>query len=203
MQSYFVRIGALAEIQSAWGPNGVERDSRVILRTAAGLQLGLVLGPSREFSSDEASSAEASSAEASSAEASSAEATGTRILRSTTDQDELLIGRLSRHKRTAVERCREALTSSGSKSTLLDIDQMLDGGTLVMHFLGEVDQVAESITKQIAEEYESVIRTRHFAKLLRDGCGPDCGTGAGCSTGSCSGCNAAACTDRIGATRNQ
>jgi len=193
MQSYFVRIGALAEIQSARGPDGVERDSRVILRTAAGLQLGLVLGPSQQLPSFEASAPKASGAGAS-----SAETTAAHILRSTTDEDELLIGRLNRHKRTAVERCREALASSGSKSVLLDIDQMLDGGILVMHFLGEVDQTAESITKQIAEEYESVVRTRHFAKLLRDGCGPDCGTGAGCSTGSCTGCNAAACTDRIG-----
>jgi len=76
---------------------------------------------------------------------------------------------------------------------LLDVDQLLDGGTLIMHFLGPVDEIAESVTKEIAERYESVVRTRHFAKLLRDGCGPGCGTesGRGCGE-SCSGCSAAA-----------
>ncbi len=60
----------------------------------------------------------------------------TQILRITTAEDELLIRRLSRHKKQAVEQCRDALAESGSQSILLDIDQMLDGGTLIMHFLG-------------------------------------------------------------------
>ena len=171
MQSYFVRIGSLAEVHAVRGPADIDRNCRVIVRTPAGLQLGQVLGPcddSIKYSID-----------------------SPKILRSTTSEDELLIRRLNRHKRQAIEKCRRAIAQSGSKSVLLDVDQMLDGGTLVMHFLGPVDRAAESITKQIADEYESVVQTRHFAKLLRDGCGPDCGSGSGCSTGGCTGCSSA------------
>jgi hypothetical protein len=75
---------------------------------------------------------------------------------------------------------------------LLDVDQLFDGGTLIMHFLGPVDAIAETVTREIADRYESVVRSRHFSKLLRDGCGPDCGTekGGGCGT-SCAGCSVA------------
>jgi hypothetical protein len=191
MQFYFVRIGALAEVHVAAGAGGWQREARVIVRTSQGLQLGSVVAgcqPSLESPGDRQP--------------------GPQILRMATAEDELLIRRLERGKRQAVEKCRAALADSGSRSLLLDIDQSLDGGVVVMHFLGGVDAIAESITKTIAEEYETVIRSRHFAKLLRDGCGPDCGTDrgtspegeskqGGCGTGSCSGCGlAVACQDR-------
>ncbi len=172
MSLYFVRIGSLAEVQAALGSVAIERDSRVIVRTRLGLQLAHVLAPCREPITDEQELP--------------------TILRITTDEDELLIRRLNRHKREAVESCRESLKKSGSKSILLDVDQLLDGGTLIMHFLGDVDQAAQTVTNSIVEDYESVVRTRHFAKLLRDGCGPDCGAGGACTSGSCSGCIATA-----------
>ncbi len=171
MQSYFVRIGALAEVRAASGPIGLTRDCRVIVRTGIGLQCGEIVGSCRQPPRRQTEIAS--------------------ILRTTTRDDERLIVRLDRNKPKAVEQCRHVLAQSGSQSVLLDIDQMLDGGTLVLHFLGEVDQAAESITAKIVEQYESVIRTRQIAKLLRDGCGPDCGTGGGCETGTCSGCSLA------------
>jgi hypothetical protein len=70
----------------------------------------------------------------------------------------------------------------------VDVDQVFDGGTLIMHFLGPVDTIAESITKGIADRYESIVRSRHFAKLLREGCGPDCGTQLGGCEATCAGC---------------
>lgn len=148
------------------------RGQRVILRTARGLELGEVI---RECHASPQKS----------------KAARPRIVRPTTDQDELLISRLERHKRRAVEACRTALERSGSTAILLDVDQLFDGGTLVMHFLGPVDAIAQSITREVAEEYESIVRSRHFAKLLIDGCGPDCGNkDHGCA--SCAGC-AASC----------
>lgn len=171
MQTYFVRIGSLAEVHRARGPEGIERNRRVIVRMPAGLQLGQILGGCDDSMEHHAESC--------------------KILRQATNEDELLIRRLDRHKRQAIEKCRRAIADSGSESILLDVDQMLDGGTLVMHFLGPVDPTAEAITRKIADEYESVVQSRHFAKLLRDGCGPDCGSGAGCSTGGCAGCSAA------------
>ncbi|MDB4807655.1 hypothetical protein OAH22_02240 [bacterium] len=113
------------------------------------------------------------------------------VLRPTTNEDELLLRRLERHKREAVEACQTALAKSESQSVLLDVDQLFDGGTLVLHFLGSVDSLAESITREITERYESIVRTRHFSKLLTDGCGPNCGEQDGeCGSG-CGGCSVA------------
>ncbi len=173
MARYFVRIGSLAEIRSATGVAGLLRGQRLIVRTDRGVELAQLVGPCG-LATDQTGQSDA------------------RILRPTTEADELLIGRLDRHKRDAVEACREELSRSGSTALLLDVDQLFDGGTLVMHFLGPVDSVAQSITSKVAERYESIVRTRHFSKLLSDGCGPDCGTAKSdrCG-GSCAGCSAA------------
>lgn len=184
MPRYYVRIGALAEIHHADGPAGLQTGRRVIVRTHRGAELGQITAAVRQVEPLPPCS--------------------TRILRPTTDQDELLLKRLERHKRRAVEACRNSLREAGSASTLLDVDQIFDGGTLLMHFLGPVDEIAQSISQRIVEEYESVVRSRHFAKLLRDGCGPGCGTeqAAGCSgssqLGGCSQCGLSqACPPRL------
>ncbi|NND97173.1 MAG: hypothetical protein HKN47_07585 [Pirellulaceae bacterium] len=180
MHQFFLRLGSLAEIRRAHAVVVYPRSRRVVVRTARGLEIGEVVGrcdPSiGQNPLDQAEQDDCIT-----------------ILRATTEEDELLVRRLERHKRRAIESCREALVSAGSTATLLDVDQLLDGGTLVMHFLGPVDEIAQSITARVASEYESVVRSRHLAKLLRDGCGPDCGTsdGGGCGT-SCSGCSVAA-----------
>jgi hypothetical protein len=165
MSRYYVRIGAFAEIHDAEGPGGLAAAQRVILRTPRGVEVGQIVGLMRRVESKRPSSA--------------------RILRATTEQDELLLKRLERHKRRAIESCRASLRDSGSTSTLLDVDQLFDGGTLVLHFLGPIDEIAQSISQRIVEKYESVVRTRHFAKLLHDGCGPGCGTeeAMGCGGG--------------------
>lgn len=168
MHAVFLRIGSLAEIHAAGVSSPLPSGRRVIARTTRGVELACVVGPCRTPSATPLS---------------------TQVLRPTTDEDELLIRRLDRHKRRAVESCRAALRDAGSPVTLLDVDQLFDGGTLVMHFLGEVDQRAREITAAVASQYESVVQTRHFAKLISDGCGPDCGTeqGGGCS-GGCGSC---------------
>lgn len=181
MSRQFVRVGSLAEVHVASTADAVTRGRRVIVRTSRGVELGEVIGPCRadvQPIGDEI-----------------------RILRSTSPEDELLIRRLERHKREAVEACRDELCKSGSESILLDVDQLLDGGTLVMHFLGPVDEVAERVTAEVVERYESVVRSRHFAKLLRDGCGPDCGTSEGGCSGGCAGCSvASACKTPLATT---
>lgn len=167
MPSYFLRIGAFAEVHATRSSLELQRGNRLIVRTDRGVELAEVVGFCAEPARQSAIS----------------------VLRTTTEEDELLIRRLQRHKREAVEACRESLRESGSAATLLDVDQLFDGGTLVMHFLGAIDDAAAAATKKIVESYESIARTRHFAKLLKDGCGPDCGTkeGGGCGS-SCSGC---------------
>lgn len=168
MFTYFVRLGPLAELRAAVGGMRLPRDCRVIVRTSLGLQVGEIVGPCRAAEAD----------------------APPRILRATSAADELLVQRLGRHRRLAVQRCRAALAAGGSQSVLLDVEPVLDGTRVVLHFLGTIDEQAERLTAELVAEYESIVRTADFAALLEAGCGPDCGTGAGapCSNGQCSGC---------------
>ncbi len=171
MPLFFARIGALSEVRRAQSDSPLERGQRVIMRTQRGVEEGEIIGPAdpRKTGPD---------------------APPCRVLRRVTPEDELLIKRLCRHKADAVEACRAELVDRGSKSVLLDVDHLFDGGTLVMHFLGPIDETAQAITRDITKRYESVAKTREFAELLEAGCGPGCGTeeGAGCSTGGCASC---------------
>ncbi len=189
MSFHYLQIGALGDVylgQNSPGNNTAEYPyrCRVLVRTGRGVELATVIRrASEDFQSERLESA-----------------TIVRIVRKTTEEDELLIRRLQRHKREAVEAARAELGRSGSRSLLLDVDQVFDGGSLVMHFLGPVDEIAQSITAEVTEQYESIVRTRHFAKLLQEGCGPDCGTGeaGGCGTaGGCAGCAVKACKTAI------
>ena len=196
----YVRIGSLAELHLAECNSTLPRGRRVIVRTTRGVELGEVIRASTEGNPgfDDPESVGPSSAQrdskgdlewdGSAPPESTLAVPQARVLRPTTDEDELLIRRLERHKRDAVEACREALSQAGSTAMLLDVDQLFDGGTLVMHFLGPVDEIASSITKEVADRYESIVRSRHFAKLLADGCGPDCGQKEGDCGGVCAGC---------------
>ena len=185
MSYSYVRIGALSEVHLAHCPLILPRGRRVIVRTSRGTELAEII----RCLSDQTAKNDATSPET--ANQPITRAPTASVLRPTTKEDELLLSRLERHKREAVEACQTALAESESQSVLLDVDQLFDGGTLVMHFLGSVDSMAESITREITEKYESIVRTRHFSKLLSDGCGPNCGEqDDGCGSG-CSGCSAA------------
>ncbi len=182
MSYSYVRIGALCEVHLAHCPLILPRGRRVIVRTGRGTELAEIIRCVSDPALKKSLATDETAAQPTSREPTAS------VLRPTTTEDELLLRRLERHKREAVEACQTALAESESQSVLLDVDQLFDGGTLVMHFLGSVDSLAESITREITERYESIVRTRHFSKLLSDGCGPNCGEQDGeCGTG-CSGC---------------
>lgn len=173
MPQFFVRIGALGEIRLARALAPLQRGQRVVVRSPRGIELAEVVSQRQNEG-----------------EIAGGDASAYRILRPTSTTDELLISRLARYKRDAIETCRERLRQLGSEVTLLDVDQLLDGGTLLMHFLGTLDDAAQEIAGEIAQKYESIVRTNHLSELLREGCGPECGTTAGCgSQGACGGCN--------------
>jgi hypothetical protein len=190
MSYSYVRIGALSEVHLADCPLVLPRGRRVIVRSARGTELAEIIRCLPNPAENCVSSAEKLT------DRSAHRQPTVSVLRPTTDEDELLLRRLDRHKREAVEACQTALAESDSQSVLLDVDQLFDGGTLVMHFIGSVDNTAESITRDITERYESIVRTRHFSKLLSDGCGPNCGEKeGGCGSG-CSGCAIAKACDK-------
>lgn len=171
MNHYFVRIGTLGEIRVASALAPVDRGRRVVVRSPRGVEVAEVISQRRGSQNE-----------------TSEDTARYKIIRPTTQTDEQLVERLGRYKSEAIDSCRSRLSRSYSNATLLDVDQLLDGGTLVMHFLGDVDSIAKTIASEIAETYESVVRTNHLSELLTEGCGPECGTTAGCGS-SCAGCS--------------
>ncbi|TWU66091.1 hypothetical protein V7x_16480 [Crateriforma conspicua] len=181
-QAWTLRLGCLAELASASAPASASnrplgRGDRVLVRTSRGVELGELVSPVRwNFLQGRQGGP------------------SPQILRRTTPQDELLIRRLDRHRCEAVEACRDAIRSAGIVATLLDVDHLFDGGTLLLHFLGDVPEQIDAITGDIVRQYEAVVRTGEFAELLETGCGPGCGTDAAKGCVGCVSCAAhAAC----------
>lgn len=179
MLEYFVRIGSWGDIvqcraegAAAFTPGILKRGNRVICRTGRGLEVGSVASALADHGD-------------------SVEDLGGTIIRKTTVEDELLLSRLEKHRSNALAECRQELIDAGSAAVLLDVDQLFDAGTLIFYFLEAIEPATEQIVQRLAARYESRIRSRHFAKLVSQGCGPGCGTekahGGGCS-GACAVC---------------
>ena len=162
------------------------RDSRVIVRTRRGLEIGQVLTPP-----DDAAPL------ASNAVAAAIDGT---IVRGMTVEDQLLEARLQRNRLAASEACAAELATRQWPTVLLDVEHLFDGETLVFYFLGELPPELDALTAELAEAYDAKAQFRGFVETVTTGCGPGCGTdeatGAGC--GSCStGCAVAgACSTR-------
>ena len=179
MADYFVRIGSWGDVvrcraegTNAFANGFASRGNRVICRTGRGLEIGMVTAAVPD-------------------EPQAASEIGGVILRKTTTEDELLLSRLEKHRRAAMDDCRRELAASGSTAVLLDVDQLFDAGTLIFYFLEAIEPATETLVQQLASRYESRVRSGHFAKLVSQGCGPGCGTadahGGGCS-GACAVC---------------
>lgn len=176
MHHYYVRLGVFSEIQIAGADQTLQRGTSVVIRSVRGVELGEVISPVAEIQVPPVPSI--------------------RILRAVSDQDAMMLARLQRHKRKAIEKCRKGLEMRNSSATLLDIDHLFDGSSIVLHFIGHVDAATEAFVRELASDYESIVRTGPLAKLLSEGCGEGCGTSAsqGCG-GSCIGCSvASACS---------
>ena len=90
------------------------------------------------------------------------------------------------------------------EATLVDVEQLFDGETIVFYFLGPADDdepELAALTGELAALYEAKVQFRRFAETLTQGCGPGCGTesAAGCGS-ACSSCAVAGgCTTRSAA----
>jgi len=167
-QLHLVRVGALGNVGRFAAIDSVRypRGARVIARTARGLEIGRVLAATDEI-------------------AGRAESDGA-ILRGLTVEDELLQERLTRHREAAYRACADRLAELRLPVTLMDVEHLFDGQTLVFYFLGETTPALESLTAELAELYETKVQFRRFAETVVGGCGPGCGTeeaaGQGCGT---------------------
>jgi cell fate regulator YaaT (PSP1 superfamily) len=163
-----VRLGTWANIGRFVAADAVRypRHSRVVLRTARGLELGEVLAPPHDETPGEADG---------------------EIVRTMTIEDELLAARLEQRRSEAMLACQSRLEALGLRAApLVDVEPLFDGQTLVFYFLGEPAVELVTLTEELAEVYESQAKIRGFADALTNGCGPDCGTheaeGTGCAS---------------------
>lgn len=177
-RQHLVRFGALGWVGRFTPVDAVRypRASRVIVRTARGLELGEVLVPLDE-------PCEHGTADGS-------------IVRGVTAADDLLAARLEQNRQAAWEACSREVARRNLAVTLMEVEHLFDGQTLAFYFLGEVTPEVQALTDELAETYDSAAQIRRFAATLAEGCGPDCGTAA---AGGCHDCGtgcavAAACS---------
>jgi cell fate regulator YaaT (PSP1 superfamily) len=163
---HLVRVGALGQIGRFGSVDATRfpRGSRVIVRTARGLEIGDVLAPP--------------------ALESGAEPDGS-ILRGMTVEDQLLETRLSRKRQAAYDACRRRLAEAGLDAALVDVEHLFDGQTLVFYFLGPQPPELHGLTADLAAAYDAEAQIGSFADLLSTGCGPGCGTEEGAGCGDC------------------
>jgi cell fate regulator YaaT (PSP1 superfamily) len=178
---HLIRVGCLGTIGQFHSPEAVcyPRGARVIVRTRRGLEIGEVLAPGDEVPLNQADGA---------------------LLRGMTVEDELLRVRLAKNRQRAYEACARQIAERGLSATLVDVEHLFDGRTLVFYFLGEITPELEAMTADLADTYDAQVKFRQFAETLVKGCGPECGTQEAAGCGSCStGCGlAGACPSRAG-----
>jgi cell fate regulator YaaT (PSP1 superfamily) len=173
---YLVRVGAMGQVGRfrATDAMGYRRGSRVVLRTDRGLEIGDVLSGDDD-------------------EGTAVIETDGAILRPMSIEDRLLEARLEKRRSEAYEACAAEVANRELEVTLMDVEHLFDGDTLVFYFLGDVTPEVEELTGHLAETYESRAQFRQFTETLTAGCGPDCGTenGDGCDSGGggCSSCS--------------
>ncbi len=112
------------------------------------------------------------------------------LLRQTTPEDQLLLGRIERFRDQAFQACQKLLKQRGLEAILVDVEHLFDGQSLYFYFLGEVSDEVNELTRDLAETYEAKVRFRRFSQTLAEGCGPNCGSGdSGCGSGGCQTCS--------------
>lgn len=167
-RAHIVRFGAIGDLGGflAAEPVSFPRGTRVVVRTARGLETGEVLSPPDES-------------------AQSLEPTGT-ILRRLTVEDTLLEARLLKNRQSAFEACAARIEARGLPVVLMDVEHLFDGQSLIFYFLGKNTPELDLLLNELAEEYEAKVQFRQFTEILEQGCGPGCGTeegaGAGCAS---------------------
>jgi len=174
MGFHLVRYSLLGEVGRFVAADAVRypRNSRVIVRSARGLEVGEVLAEPLPTEIGDPSDGQ--------------------ILRKMTVEDELLVARLEKHRHTAFEACSALLQEHNVRATLMDVEHLFDGAGLFFYFLGEVPAEAEQFTQQLAAAYETTVEFRKFAETLAEGCGPGCGTEAAMGQGGCDDCTSCA-----------
>lgn len=178
---HLVRVGSLGQVGrfAAVDAARYPRGARVIVRTERGLEAGEVLAPPVGDQNVPADGA---------------------LLRGMTVEDQLLEARLNKNRHAAYLACQRRIDELGLSATLMEVEHLFDGQTLVFYFLGDQPPELQTVTSELAEIYDAQVQFRAFADTLAHGCGPGCGTeeaaGQGCSSCSTGCAIAGACGTR-------
>src|SRR5258708_2489841 len=159
-----------------------ERDDRVVLHTARGLETGVVLSDSSPGFSHLVGVCSGD------------------LIRAMTDADE-------RREAECVALAQELLADSqaradslGLAASFLDAEVLLDGERAILHVLPFAETDLSALAESLADRHRISVQfldLRHTPAKEAEGCGKpgcgssaggcnSCGTGGGCSTGSCS-----------------
>lgn len=171
MKSYVTRSEATGAIAIVGGSDGWRRGDDVVADIGGLIQIVCVMtSMSRD---DESIDSHPS-------------VVGTIVRRAQT-QDRWLSQRLSRRRVYAIRCCQQSLVDHGDPSTLLDIEQSIDGGTIRFHFVGPSPDASR--VDALTRLFETATGSDHLAAIVATGCGPGCGTAAADgAAGSCSNC---------------
>jgi cell fate regulator YaaT (PSP1 superfamily) len=167
-RQHLVRVGAMGHVGRYASSDATifPRHSRVIVRTRRGVEVGEILSPPVEIGESDESEGS--------------------ILRGMTPEDHLLEARFGKNKDEAFQACVDRLADLDVEATLVDVEHLFDGRSLIFYFLGDVVPTAEQVTAELAESYEANVKFRSFADAVENGCGPNCGTED--AEGGCSSC---------------
>lgn len=154
------------------------RATRVVVRTARGLEVGEVLA--EPDSSNESGPLDGD------------------LLRPMAVEDELLAARIEQHRHDAYNACVSLLEKRGLPGVLIDVEHLFDGQGIYFYFLGDVSPEIEACTVELAEAYETKVQFRKFTETLLEGCGPGCGTEAAKGQGGCEACTSCAVASACG-----
>ncbi len=157
---FIVRFGSNHVVGSFMSTDGQQyrRGSRVLCRSARGLEAGTVLGLVRHSQSNPNATV------------------GGTIVRRMSPEDELLLQQMIKLSQQASEECCRWLADHQVDATLLDVEPLMDGQTLYFHFLSDVGPEVQQHLDQLVMLYQESVASSRFARLLEHGCGPGCGT---------------------------
>jgi len=170
MPKYIVRHGSARTLAVAptRGSDRCERGTKVILRTARGLEVGEVLCEATE-----------------SAVAQLQDPGQGQILREMTQEDMVEQSHIQSRERAEFETCREYVERLQLAMQLVDIEHLFGGERIVIYYLAEQRIDFRELVKQLAGEFQTRIEMRQIgvrdeAKLLADY--GDCGKPVCCNT---------------------
>jgi cell fate regulator YaaT (PSP1 superfamily) len=180
MGYHLVRYGLLGHIGRFISTDAIRfpRQSRVVVRSPRGLEIGEILSPPDPTDFVNQSDGQ--------------------ILRRVTVEDDLLAARLEKHRHEAFVACCDLLEEANVPAVLVDVEHLFDGQGLFFYFLGEVPAAANQVMQQLTDTYETTVEFRRFAETLAEGCGPGCGTEEAMGQGGCSTCTSCAVASACG-----